>query len=112
MAAAKMINTGQLVREHASEQNVMIVGLGTYKGSVIAAKEWGEKMERMNVPPAIEDSWDNLIHKRTNGTNSSIFLFRGESDQRNKAQEVFYHDSKKERIKDDNTKRKARGQLV
>jgi erythromycin esterase len=29
MAAAKMINIGQLVREHASEQNVMIVGFGT-----------------------------------------------------------------------------------
>ena len=54
MADAKMINIGQLVREHASEQNVMIVGFGTYKGTVIAAKEWGEKMEKMNVPPAVE----------------------------------------------------------
>ncbi len=104
MATAKMINIGQLVREHASEQNVMIVGFGTYKGTVIAAKEWGEKMEKMNVPPAVEDSWDNLIHKRTNGTNS-ILLFRGESDQRNKAEEAFALHSK-ERIKDDNIKRK------
>jgi erythromycin esterase len=104
MAAAQMINIGELVREHASEQNVMIVGFGTYKGSVIAAKEWGEKMEKMNVPPAIEGSWDNLIHKRTNGTNS-IIMFRGESDQRNKAEEVFALDSK-ERIKDNNIKGK------
>ena len=105
MAAAKMINIGQLVREHASEQNVMIVGFGTYKGTVIAAKEWGEKMERMNVPPAVEDRWDNLMHKITNGTNS-ILLFRGESNQRNEVEEVFAHFHSKERIKDDNIKRK------
>src|SRR5215212_6584793 len=91
MAAAKMINIGQLVREHASEQNVMIVGFGTYKGSVIAAKEWGEKMERVNVPPAIEGSWDNLVHKRTNGTNS-LLIFRGENNQRNKAEEFIAPD--------------------
>jgi erythromycin esterase-like protein len=45
MADANMINIGQLVREHASEKNVVLVGFGTYKGSVIAAREWGEKME-------------------------------------------------------------------
>src|SRR5919197_2089034 len=33
MAAAKMINLGQHVREHASEQNLMIVGFGTHKGT-------------------------------------------------------------------------------
>jgi erythromycin esterase-like protein len=86
----------------------MIVGFGTYKGTVIAAKEWSEKMERMNVPPAIEGSWDNLIHKRTNG-NNSILIFRGPSDQRNKAEELFVYDSK-ERIKDDNIKDKEKGQ--
>jgi erythromycin esterase-like protein len=35
-------------------RNAILVGFGTYKGSVIAAKERGEKMERMNVPPRIE----------------------------------------------------------
>ena len=79
MADAKMINIGQLVREHASEQNVILVGFGTYKGSVIAAKEWGEKMERMHVPPAMEGSWDDLLHKQNNGTNSLI-IFTGEDD--------------------------------
>ena len=83
MAAAKMINIGQLVREHASEKNVILVGFGTYKGSVIAAKEWGEKMERMNVPPAIEGSWDHLLHKQNNGSNRLI-IFRGDGDNDNK----------------------------
>ena len=47
-------------------------------------------MERMNVPPAVEDRWDNLMYKITNGTNS-ILLFRGESNQRNKAEQAFAH---------------------
>src|SRR5207244_3027830 len=81
MADAKMVNIGQLVREHASEKNVILVGFGTYKGSVIAAKGWGEKMERMYVPPAIEGSWDNLLHKQSNGSNSLLIFGDDTKDQ-------------------------------
>jgi erythromycin esterase len=62
MARAKMVNLGQLAREQAGRENVILVGFGTYKGSVIAAKEWGEQMERMPVPPAVDGSWDNFLH--------------------------------------------------
>jgi erythromycin esterase len=44
MVDAKMVNIGQLVREHASDKNTLLVGFGTYSGSVIAAKEWNECM--------------------------------------------------------------------
>ena len=108
MAAAKMINIGQLVREYASEQNVIIVGFGTYKGSVIAAKEWGEKMERINVPPAIEGSWDNLIHKQNNGRNS-LLLFKGDNKQRNKTDELLAPGSENI-IRTNDIKRKKKGQ--
>ena len=86
MADAKMINIGQLVREYASEKNVLLVGFGTYKGSVIAAKEWGERVEKMTVPPAIEGSWDSIIHKQCNGSNS-LLIFREDNTERNKAKE-------------------------
>ena len=62
MAQAKMVNLRQLVREQAGRENVVLVGFGTYKGTVIAAKEWGEQMERMPVPSAIDGSWDNFLH--------------------------------------------------
>jgi erythromycin esterase len=39
MVDAKMVNIGQLVREHASDKNTLLVGFGTYSGTVIAAKE-------------------------------------------------------------------------
>lgn len=74
MTDAKMINLGQLVREYAFDKNVLLVGLGTYSGTVIAAKEWGEKMERMHVPEAVEGSWDSLMHKKSNAKNSLLIF--------------------------------------
>ena len=49
MRQAKMVNLGQLAREQAGRDSVVLVGFGTYKGSVIASKEWGEPMERMHA---------------------------------------------------------------
>lgn len=85
MADNNMINIGQLVREHASEKNVVLVGFGTYKGSVIAAREWGEKMERMYVPSAVEGSWDSLLHEQSNGSNS-LLVFKEQDSKKYKEQ--------------------------
>jgi erythromycin esterase len=97
MADAKMINLGQLVREYATEKNVVLVGFGTYKGTVIAAKEWGEKMERMDVPPAVNGSWDNLIHKQSNGSNI-LLIFRDDSERNTKG-EILTEEAKSKRIR-------------
>lgn len=58
----KMINLGQLAREQAGHRDVALVGFGTYEGTVIAAKRWGEKMEKMAVPPAADGSWESFLH--------------------------------------------------
>jgi erythromycin esterase len=100
MADAKMINLGQLVREYATEKNVVLVGFGTYKGTVIAAKEWGEKMERMDVPPAVNGSWDNLIHEQSNGRNS-LLVFRGDNTKTEDIERL---------INEERDKRRERGQ--
>jgi erythromycin esterase len=62
MNRSGMINLGQLVREKKGVDNTVLVGFGTYSGTVIAARKWGQKMEIMNIPPAIEGSWDSLLH--------------------------------------------------
>ncbi len=62
MAKSGMINLGQLVRERRGSKNTVLIGFGTYSGSVIASKQWGEKMEKMDVPPAKDGSWDRLLH--------------------------------------------------
>ena len=66
MPKDNMINLGQLVRERKSNNKTVLVGFGTYKGSVIAAKKWGDKMEEMKVPTAMRGSWDNIFHNIKN----------------------------------------------
>jgi erythromycin esterase-like protein len=61
------VNVGQLVREQLPDYNPRIVGFGSYEGSVIAAAEWGAPMRSMKVPPAIDGSWEYLLHQTGNG---------------------------------------------
>jgi erythromycin esterase-like protein len=63
MASDGMVNIGQLGRERYGEANVVLVGFGTYRGSVIAGEEWGATPETMRVPPGREDSWEDLMHR-------------------------------------------------
>ncbi len=62
MAKGGMVNVGQLVRKELGEQNVFIVGFGSYMGTVIAAEQWGKSILRMEVPPATEGSWEHILH--------------------------------------------------
>ena len=63
MADEGMINVGELVREQYSIEDVVLVGFGSYQGSVIAGKGWGEPMQKMIVPPAREGSWEAILHE-------------------------------------------------
>lgn len=62
MKQAGMINVGQLVREQYGDENVVLVGFGSYSGSVIAGKAWGAPMQIMNVPPARSGSIEDILH--------------------------------------------------
>lgn len=56
------VTLGQLARQrHPSE--VALVGFTTHAGSVIAAADWEEPMERMRVRPALPGSWEELFHE-------------------------------------------------
>ncbi|HVG15616.1 MAG TPA: erythromycin esterase family protein, partial [Chitinophagaceae bacterium] len=50
----------------------------SYKGTVIAADEWGGAIKRMNVPPARKGSWEDLLHQQ--GAHDKI-LFSSELKQ-------------------------------
>lgn len=62
MADEGMVNVGQLVREQHDPEGVVLVGFSSHRGSVIAGREWGAVMERMDVPPARPGSWDDVLH--------------------------------------------------
>ena len=54
-------NVGQLCRQ-AFADDLFIVGFGTDHGTVAAAHDWDEPMERMQVRPARVDSYERLCH--------------------------------------------------
>lgn len=63
MAAAGMVNLGQLAREQHGSDGVVLVGFSTYGGSVIAGRAWGAPMERLLAPSARAGSWDAALHE-------------------------------------------------
>lgn len=73
MAAEGMFNVGQLVREQHAADDVVLVGFGSYKGSVIAGSYWGAGMKTMEVPEAVEGSWEDVLHQ-AGGVNRQIML--------------------------------------
>lgn len=76
MASDGMLNVGQLVREQHAIEGVYTIGFGSYAGSVIAGREWGDVMRVMQVPPAIPGSWEHLLHRA--GTKDRI-VWMGEA---------------------------------
>jgi erythromycin esterase len=63
MADDGMANVGQLVRERHSREGVVLVGFGSYRGSVIAGREWEAPMEKMAVPAGRPGSWEDVLHR-------------------------------------------------
>jgi protein-L-isoaspartate(D-aspartate) O-methyltransferase len=61
MAARGEHNLGHLCRRAFGEA-VYIVGFGTDHGTVAAADDWDEPMQRMRVRPARPDSYERLCH--------------------------------------------------
>jgi erythromycin esterase len=56
-------NLGELVRERHGEDETVLVGFSTHRGSVIAGRAWDAPYERMRVPPAREGSLEDAIHR-------------------------------------------------
>lgn len=63
MADDGMVNVGQLVREGHAEEGVILVGFGSYRGSVIAGAEWEAPMEQIAMPPGRPGSWEEVLHQ-------------------------------------------------
>jgi erythromycin esterase len=78
MARAGMFNVGQLVRQTHDGDDVVLVGFGTHRGTVIAGDEWGAPMRRMRVPPAREGSFEDALHRSHRG--DLLLLFHDKDD--------------------------------
>jgi erythromycin esterase-like protein len=96
MADEGMVNVGQLVRERHSSEGVFLVGFGSNRGSVIAAKDWEAPVEKMRVPPGREGSWENILHRA--GSSNKLLLLdevrsidESNSERGHRAIGVVYH---------------------
>jgi len=63
MVEGGMVNLGQLVRTQHGREDVVLVGFGSYQGSVIAGREWEAPLQRMPLPPARRGSWEDVCHQ-------------------------------------------------
>jgi erythromycin esterase len=73
MADDGTVNIGQLAREKYGERDTVLVGFGSYRGTVIAGEAWDAPWEEMHVPPAREDSWEAVLHAVSPGDQLLVF---------------------------------------
>jgi erythromycin esterase-like protein len=89
MAAHGMHNVGQLVREQHRDDGVVLVGFGSYEGSVIAGDFWGGKMRKMELPKAIDGSVEKILHQL--GAKNKLLIFDDDSPLKNSFKERLGH---------------------
>lgn len=73
MANEGMVNVGQLTREKYGDHQIFAIGFGTYQGTVIAAKKWGDPPEVMTVPKGSAGSWEDALHHTGLGDQYVVF---------------------------------------
>jgi erythromycin esterase-like protein len=67
-----MYNIGELARLQHHEKGVVLVGFGSYQGSVIAANTWGAPIKEVALPQAQSGSWEHLLHMA--GKNNKLLI--------------------------------------
>lgn len=81
MADAGMVNVGQLTRERHAAEGVVLVGFGSYAGTVTASDRWRGRVRTMRVPSARAGSLEDLLHRALPDT-SALFVFPAEDRYR------------------------------
>jgi erythromycin esterase-like protein len=74
MASEGMVNVGQLLKEKCAADGVIAIGFGSYKGTVVAGRTWGDEMRKIIVPEAVEGSWEHSFHIASNGQNKLLLM--------------------------------------
>ncbi|TLS46512.1 erythromycin esterase family protein [Streptomyces montanus] len=74
MFDAGLVNVGQLARERHLAEGVVLVGLGSYEGTVLAADRWGARPAVLGMPPARDGSVEQVMHQAVPGERS-LFVF-------------------------------------
>jgi erythromycin esterase-like protein/predicted phosphoribosyltransferase len=83
MVDSGYVNLGGLARQSYGQENVALVGFGTYEGKVLASHSWGGVEEIMTVPPAAESSYEYQFHRAAvqSGCGQYFLIFNKEHPQ-------------------------------
>lgn len=73
LAEHGMQSLGQLLRQGPLADTVLLVGTAGYQGTVLASRQWHGAVESLEVPPAVADSFDELLHRT--GLETAYWLF-------------------------------------
>ncbi|MEV8565498.1 erythromycin esterase family protein [Streptomyces sp. NPDC051322] len=93
MTDAGLVNVGQLARERHAADGVVLIGFGSYHGTVLAGDAWGAPQRTMEVPAARPGSVEELLH-RALPDGSALFLFpTGSADGRATARRSDWSDT-------------------
>ena len=57
------LTLGQLMRERHGEDDVVLIGLATHTGTVLAAANWDGPAEVVEVRPSLRGSWERALHE-------------------------------------------------
>lgn len=76
------VNIGGLAREAYGEENVSLIGFGSYSGSVIASTAWDGDIYEMPVPASPEGSVESILHSLTSeiGSSNYFIMFDGKEE--------------------------------
>nr|WP_223266096.1 erythromycin esterase family protein [Mucilaginibacter rubeus] len=73
MRSQGLFNIGQLSRSKLGEHDTVLVGFGSYRGSVVGGSAWGSPMTVMPVPDAEPDSLEAELHRRFRADQLLVF---------------------------------------
>jgi len=73
MAERTEASMGQLVRDRLGTEQTFLVGLGTFQGRVMSASDWEAPAQDMELPPAVYESWESVLHSF--GQRNRMLLF-------------------------------------
>jgi len=92
MVQAGHVNLGGLARKFWGEENIALIGFGTYRGEVLASRAWDGPVEVMQIPAAYDETHEHLFHNAANALNcNSLFLWMTQEIKNSELKKVRGH---------------------
>lgn len=55
-------SVAEILIERLGREKVYSIGMGTYRGTVLAGEYWNAPLQEITIPPATDESWEGILH--------------------------------------------------